>query len=79
MKQQRLILRNCGHINPEKIDDYITADGYKALGKSPEDDDSKTGHRRSKEIRVKGKRRRRLLTGKNGTLSQYSNRARRNI
>jgi len=33
MKQQRLILRNCGHINPEKIDDYIAADGYKALQK----------------------------------------------
>ena len=33
MKQQRLILRNCGHINPEKIDDYIAVDGYKALEK----------------------------------------------
>jgi len=34
MKQQRLILRNCGHINPERIDDYIAADGYKALQKA---------------------------------------------
>lgn len=33
MKQQRLILRNCGKINPEKIEDYIAADGYKALEK----------------------------------------------
>ena len=32
-KQKRLILRNCGHINPEKIDDYIAAGGYKALKK----------------------------------------------
>ncbi|OGO03130.1 MAG: hydrogenase, partial [Chloroflexi bacterium RBG_13_53_26] len=33
-KQQRIILRNCGHINPEKIDDYIARDGYKGLQKA---------------------------------------------
>ncbi|HEX77846.1 MAG TPA: NADH-quinone oxidoreductase subunit NuoF [Dehalococcoidia bacterium] len=33
-KQQRLILRNCGHINPEKIDDYIARGGYRALRKA---------------------------------------------
>ncbi|MCK4697854.1 MAG: NADH-quinone oxidoreductase subunit NuoF, partial [Dehalococcoidia bacterium] len=32
-RQKRLILRNCGRINPESIDDYITVDGYKALRK----------------------------------------------
>jgi len=32
-KQMRLALRNCGLINPEKIDEYISRDGYKALGK----------------------------------------------
>jgi NADH:ubiquinone oxidoreductase subunit F (NADH-binding)/(2Fe-2S) ferredoxin/Pyruvate/2-oxoacid:ferredoxin oxidoreductase delta subunit len=32
-KQYRLILRNCGHINPEEIDDYITKGGYTALQK----------------------------------------------
>ena len=32
-KQQRLILRNCGHINPERIDDYIAAGGFQALKK----------------------------------------------
>jgi NADH-quinone oxidoreductase subunit F len=32
-KQKRLILRNCGHINPERIDDYIAAEGYEALKK----------------------------------------------
>ena len=32
-KQKRLALRNCGVINPEKIDEYIAFDGYKALGK----------------------------------------------
>ncbi|MGA1792321.1 MAG: NADH-quinone oxidoreductase subunit NuoF [Thermoplasmatota archaeon] len=32
-EQQRLILRNCGHINPENIDDYIEKKGYEALKK----------------------------------------------
>ena len=32
-KQQRLILRNCGHINPERIEDYIAAEGFEALKK----------------------------------------------
>ncbi|MBM3157995.1 MAG: NADH-quinone oxidoreductase subunit NuoF [Chloroflexi bacterium] len=33
-KQQRLILRNCGHVNPEDIDDYIAVGGYEALKKA---------------------------------------------
>src|SRR4030042_542699 len=33
-KQKRLILRNCGHINPERIDDYIATGGYEALKKA---------------------------------------------
>jgi NADH:ubiquinone oxidoreductase subunit F (NADH-binding)/(2Fe-2S) ferredoxin/Pyruvate/2-oxoacid:ferredoxin oxidoreductase delta subunit len=32
-KQHRLALRNCGVIDPECIDEYIAADGYRALGK----------------------------------------------
>ncbi len=32
-KQLRLALRNCGVIDPENIDEYIAADGYKALAK----------------------------------------------
>ena len=32
-KQKRVALRNCGVIDPEKIDDYIAQDGYAALGK----------------------------------------------
>jgi len=32
--QQRIVvLRNCGHIDPEDIDDYLKAGGYKALRK----------------------------------------------
>jgi NADH:ubiquinone oxidoreductase subunit F (NADH-binding) len=30
-KQERVVLHNCGHINPERIEDYITAGGYEAL------------------------------------------------
>ncbi|MCX5681434.1 MAG: NADH-quinone oxidoreductase subunit J/K, partial [Candidatus Omnitrophica bacterium] len=41
-KQIRVVLRNCGVINPENIEDYIAHDGYLALEKalqkdSPED------------------------------------------
>lgn len=30
-KQQRIILRNCGHINPEKLQDSLERGGYRAL------------------------------------------------
>lgn len=33
-KQQRIVLRNCGKINPEDITEYIAVDGYQALGKA---------------------------------------------
>ena len=33
-KQQRIALRNCGLINPEKIEEYIANRGYQALGKA---------------------------------------------
>ena len=33
-KQKLVVLRNRGAIDPEKIDDYIAADGYKALEKA---------------------------------------------
>ena len=32
-KQKRVALRNCGVIDPEKIEEYIAMDGYQALGK----------------------------------------------
>ena len=32
-KQRRIALRNCGYIDPESIDDYISTDGYQALNK----------------------------------------------
>lgn len=33
-KQLRIALRNCGVINPEKIEEYIAIDGYQALAKA---------------------------------------------
>ena len=41
-KQLKIALRNCGHINPEKIEDYLVHNGYQALDKvlfemNPED------------------------------------------
>lgn len=32
-KQLRIVLRNCGMIDPESIEDYIAQDGYQALAK----------------------------------------------
>ncbi|MEW6161803.1 MAG: NADH-quinone oxidoreductase subunit NuoF [Nitrospirota bacterium] len=32
-RQQRIILRNCGHINPENIGDYLAVGGYESLKK----------------------------------------------
>jgi NADP-reducing hydrogenase subunit HndC len=32
-KQVRIVLRNCGVINPENIDEYIARQGYEALGR----------------------------------------------
>jgi NADH:ubiquinone oxidoreductase subunit F (NADH-binding)/(2Fe-2S) ferredoxin/NAD-dependent dihydropyrimidine dehydrogenase PreA subunit len=31
--QQRIILRNCGRLNPERIEDYVATGGYQALKK----------------------------------------------
>jgi len=33
-RQKRIVLRNCGVIDPESIDDYLAADGYKAIEKA---------------------------------------------
>lgn len=32
--QVRIVLRNCGRINPESLDDYLAKDGYRALEKA---------------------------------------------
>ena len=33
-KQMRVVLRHCGLINPQSIEEYIAVDGYQALGKA---------------------------------------------
>lgn len=33
-RQKKIVLRNCGVINPEKIEDYLVHDGYLALDKA---------------------------------------------
>ena len=33
-KQERIVLKNCGTINSEEIEDYIAVDGYKAMEKA---------------------------------------------
>ena len=33
-RQQRIVLRNCGRIDPDSIEEYIANDGYEALGKA---------------------------------------------
>ncbi len=33
-KQQRIVLRNCGMVNPASVDEYIAVGGYEALGKA---------------------------------------------
>jgi NADH-quinone oxidoreductase subunit F len=33
-KQRKIVLANCGNINPESIDDYISAGGYEGLKKA---------------------------------------------
>lgn len=32
-KQHRIALKNCGHINPDSLEEYIAADGYEGLAK----------------------------------------------
>ena len=38
-KQMRVALKNCGLIDPENIEDYISVDGYKAIEKVLKDND----------------------------------------
>ena len=42
-KQMKIVLRNCGIIDPESINDYIGVGGYHALAKALLDDDSGCG------------------------------------
>ena len=53
LKQQRIVLRNCGFMDPEKIDEYIAREGYAALSKAI---DSMTGDDILEELKTSGLR-----------------------
>jgi NADP-reducing hydrogenase subunit HndC len=52
-KQEKIILENCGLIDPEKVDEYVARDGYAALGKALT---SMTGETVIAEIKASGLR-----------------------
>ncbi len=51
--QERIVLRNCGHIDPENIDDYIAAGGYEGARKALLD---MTGEQVIQEVKDSGLR-----------------------
>ncbi len=55
-KQVRIVLRNCGFINPENIEEYIARDGYAALDKvlSSMSPDEVIGELEKSKIRGRG-------------------------
>ena len=57
----RLVLKNCGRLDPESLDDYIAADGYRALLKAVEQSTPEADHRRAEGQRSARPRRRRLF------------------
>lgn len=39
-RQKKIVLRNCGQIDPQRIEDYIARDGYQALAKTLAENDA---------------------------------------
>jgi len=54
-RQGRLVLRNCGHIDPTNIEDYIRFDGYQALAKTLSDLSPETVISTIKESGLRGR------------------------
>lgn len=52
-KQMRMVLENCGHIDPEHIEEYIALGGYLALGKALT---HMTGEEVVEEVKISGLR-----------------------
>ena len=44
-RQTKIVLRNCGRIDPQRIEDYIAGDGYQALAKRAPAERSRRGDR----------------------------------
>ena len=53
--QEKIVLKNCGNINPEAIDEYIAVDGYAALGKALTEMTSAEVLREIKESELRGR------------------------
>ena len=60
-KQIRIALSNCGIIDPEKIEEYIARDGYRALARALADVVARGSHSRNQRIRPARSRRRGIL------------------
>ena len=63
-KEVRVVLRNCGKIDPDNIEDYIAEDGYQALAKVLTEMTPRAGDRRSAAIGPARARRRGFPGGK---------------
>ena len=50
-RQKKIVLENCGAIDPERVEEYIAAEGYAALHKALT---TMTGRRRSNRCRAAG-------------------------
>ena len=59
-RQTKIVLRNCGMIDPTQIEDYIARDGYQALAKVLDREERRRGDRHAQGLRAAGPRRRRL-------------------
>ncbi len=56
--QKKIVLRNCGLINPDDIEEYIAVGGYQALYKTLIDDKPETRHRADQGLQAARPRRR---------------------
>ena len=59
-RQKKIVLRNCGLIDPQRIEDYIARDGYQALAKVLDAEQRRGGDRDDADLRAARPRRRRF-------------------
>ena len=59
-RQKKIVLRNCGTIDPEQIEDYIGCDGLPGIGQGPDARQRRRSDRDSAHLRAARPRRRRL-------------------
>ena len=59
-RQTKIVLRNCGVIDPQRIEDYIARDGYQALAKVLDGNQSRGGDRDDEDLGPARPRRGRL-------------------